>query len=179
MCNLPGGETLQIIAKRYEGGAGSNALAALRPGDGLVLEGPFGACTLTARPGRKIFIAGGTGISPILSLIRQAAHEAIDFEAPVDVLYCARRPIDLAAGDDLAEAVAGVKGARYRPYVEQNADDRKLAAGRATDAVDALDFVAQETDVYVAGPPVMVNAVKELLKQRGVPITRIHYDSFG
>lgn len=179
MCNLPDGETLQFISKRYEGGVGSNALAAMRPGDALVVEGPFGTCTLKPRPGRKIFIAGGTGISPILSLIRQAASEAVDFEAPVDVLYCVRRPADLAAGDDLAEAVAGIKGACYRPFVEDNAEDQSIPAGRATDAVGALDFDPQDTEFYVAGPPVMVNAVKALLKEAGVPITRIYYDSFG
>lgn len=179
MCNLPDGETLQIISKRYPGGAGSNALAVLRPGDRLVLEAPFGTCTLRTRPGRKIFVAGGTGISPMLSLIRQAAREAIDFAAAVDILYCARQPDDLAAGDELAEAARGIAGACYRPCVEEDGGRAGYLLGRATDAIATLDFDPLQTDFYVAGPPVMVNAVKAYLREAGAPITRIHYDSFG
>lgn len=179
MCNLGDGETLQVISKRYPGGAGSNALAAMRPGERLVLEAPFGTCTLRKRPGRKIFIAGGTGISPILSLTRQAAAEAFDFGAPVDIIYCARRPVDLAAGDELAAAARAISGAHYCPCIEEGVPDETFVIGRATDAMARLDFDPQQTEFYVAGPPVMVNAVKAQLKETGVPITRIHYDSFG
>ena len=179
MCNLPDGETLQVISKRYPGGAGSNALAELRPGDRLTLEAPFGTCTLKPRPGRKIFIAGGTGISPILSLVRQAARDKIDFAAPVDVVYCARRAVDLAAGDELEEAVARVPGAIYIPCVEEETSMPGHAIGRALDVLTSLFYDPAATEFYVAGPPIMVNAVKSHLKEAGVAITRIHYDSFG
>lgn len=179
MCNLPGGKTLQVISKRYPGGAGSNALAAMKPGDALTLEAPFGTCTLNPRAGRKIFIAGGTGISPILALILQVARDGAGFGAPLDVIYCARQPADLAASAELASAVAQIPGARYRPYVEDNEGTQSLAIGRATDAIMATDFTPDEVEFYVAGPPVMVNAVKVQLKEAGVPITRIRYDSFG
>lgn len=179
MCNLPDGKTLQVISKRYPGGAGSNALAAMRPGDALTLEVPFGTCTLNPSAGRKIFIAGGTGISPILALVRQVARDGTDFGAPLDVIYCARQPADLAASGELATAVAQIPGARYRPYVEDNMGSGTLATGRATDAVLATDFTPDAAEFYVAGPPVMVHAVKVKLKEAGVPMTRIRYDSFG
>jgi toluene monooxygenase electron transfer component len=177
MCNLPGERTLQFISKRYAGGAGSTALAALTPGDTIKLEAPFGTCTLSARQGRKLFVAGGTGISPILSLVRQAGRDGMDFAAPVDVIYCARRPEDLAAGGELAEATAAIPGAVYRPHVEEPAPG--LSTGRATDAIAATAYDPQATEFFVAGPPVMVAAVKAQLKEAGVPITRVHYDSFG
>lgn len=179
MSNLPDGRVLQVISKRYPGGEGSNALAGLAPGAVLTLEAPFGSCTLKARPGRKVFVAGGTGISPILSLVSQAARDGVDFAAPVDVIYCARTPADLAAGGELAAVTARVAGARYRPVVDDNGGDAAFALGRATDALAATDWMPEETEFYVAGPPIMVNAVKAQLKEAGVPITRIHYDSFG
>ncbi|MCD2178695.1 2Fe-2S iron-sulfur cluster-binding protein [Rhizobium sp. C1] len=179
MCNLPDGETLQVISKRYPGGAGSNALAVLQPGDRLTLESPFGTCTLKPRPGRKIFIAGGTGISPILSLVRQAARDSVDFAAPVDIVYCARRVADLAASDELAEAAAAIAGATYTPCVEEETSQPDHATGRALDVLASLAYDPAATEFYVAGPPVMVNAVKSHLKEAGVAITRIHYDSFG
>lgn len=179
MSNLPDGETLQVISRRYPGGVGSNALAAMQPGQSLTIEAPFGTCTLQLRPGRKIFVAGGTGISPILALVSQAARDGVDFAAPVDVIYCARTPADLAAQDELAAAAARIAGARYRAFVDDNGSDATIHLGRATEAVAATDWHPEETEFYVAGPPVMVNAVKAQLKEAGVPITRIHYDSFG
>jgi toluene monooxygenase electron transfer component len=179
MCNLPDGTHLQIISKRYAGGAGSTALAAMTSGESLTIEAPFGACTLKPRPGRKIFVAGGTGISPILALARQAAQEGVDFGAPVDVIYCARRAADLAAGDELAAAVGQIPGARYHPVLEEDPEGRAALTGRAPEAIAAMDFDPAAVEFYVAGPPVMVNAVKAQLKEAGVPITRVHYDSFG
>ncbi len=178
MANLPDGQVLQVISKRYAGGAGSNALARLLPGDRMVIESPFGACTLKARPGRKVFVAGGTGISPILSLVAQAARDGLDFGAPVDVIYCARTPADLAAGEELAATVRRVPAARYRPFVEAGGTGVH-GIGRAPEALMTLDCDPAETEFYVAGPPVMVAAVKAQLKEAGVPITRINYDSFG
>ena len=165
--------------KCYPGGVGSNALVAMTPGETLTLEAPFGTCTLNLSPGRKVFVAGGTGISPILALIRQVARDGLDFGAPVDVIYCARQPADLAASAELAAAVAQIPGARYRPYVEDIAGDETLSVGRATDAIAATDFLTDAVEFYVAGPPVMVNAVKSQLKEAGVSLTRIRYDSFG
>lgn len=179
MCNLPDGKTLQMISKHYAGGAGSGAFAAMRPGEKIRIEAPFGACTLSKDQGRKVFIAGGTGISPILSLVRQAAAERIDFGAPTDVVYCARRPEDLAAGEELSEATALLFGARYLPTVEYASKDWKGGVGRATDALSQIAFKPDAVEIYVAGPPVMVNAVKTQVWEAGVPITRVHFDSFG
>ena len=179
MCNLPDGETLQIISKRYEGGAGSNALAALEPGAKVTIESPFGSCTLRRKPGRTVFVAGGTGISPILALVREAAREGLDFAAPVDVIYGAQSPADLAAGEELEQATGAISGATYRPVVEAPDAGWAGATGRAPDVIAALDFDPADTRFYVAGPPVMVNAVKAQLKEIGVPITRVHHDSFG
>lgn len=179
MSNLPDGRILQIISKRYHNGPGSNALAQLALGHVLTLESPFGTCTLKSRPGRKIFVAGGTGISPILSIVSQVARDGVDFAAPVDVIYCARSPADLAAGDELADVVARIPGAVYRQFVDDNGGDLAFPVGRATDAITGSDWKPDETEFYVAGPPIMVNAVKAQLKEAGVPITRINYDSFG
>lgn len=179
MCNLPDGETLQIISKRYEGGAGSNALAALEPGAKVTIESPFGVCTLKNKPGRTVFVAGGTGISPILALVRQAARDGVNFAAPVDVIYGARGPVDLAAGDELELAIRAIAGATYRPVVEVPEAGWSEATGRAPDVISTLEFDPADTTFYVAGPPVMVNAVKAHLKEIGVPITKVHYDSFG
>ncbi|MGJ5177551.1 2Fe-2S iron-sulfur cluster-binding protein [Bradyrhizobium oligotrophicum] len=179
MCNLPGSNVLQFIARRYDGGKGSNALAALTPGARITIEAPFGACTLRRQPGRKVFVAGGTGIAPILAMMREAADARLDFGPPADVIYGARTPADLAAGDMLQAAIARVPQARYRPVVENAPSGWPHAAGFVTDAIKATVPDPAAAEFYVAGPPVMVNAVKSLLRSADVPITQVHYDSFG
>ncbi|NPV23414.1 2Fe-2S iron-sulfur cluster-binding protein [Bradyrhizobium aeschynomenes] len=179
MSNLPGSRLLQFIAKRYDGGRGSNALAALAPGARLTIEAPFGACTLRREPGRKVFVAGGTGVAPILAMLREAAAARLDFEAPVDVLYGARTPADLAAGDMLAAAVARIPYARHLPVVEIAPESWPHASGFVTAAITSTIAEPAAAEFYVAGPPVMVNAVKALLRSADVPITQVHYDSFG
>ncbi|WP_315718946.1 MULTISPECIES: 2Fe-2S iron-sulfur cluster binding domain-containing protein [unclassified Bradyrhizobium] len=179
MSNLPGSRLLQFIAKRYDGGRGSNALAALAPGARLTIEAPFGACTLRREPGPKVFVAGGTGVAPILAMLREAAAARLDFEAPVDVLYGARTPADLAAGDMLAAAVARIPQARYLPVAEIAPAGWPHASGFVTAAITSTIAEPAAAEFYVAGPPVMVNAVKSLLRSADVPITQVHYDSFG
>ena len=179
MCNLPEGRLLQFIAKRYQGGGGSNALARMQPGQSLKIEAPFGACTLSRRPGRKVFVAGGTGISPILSMVCQAAEEGFDFEAPAHVIYGARSPAELAGGDLLEQAVRRIPNAQYLPIVEVAPVGWRHATGFVTDAVVATVPELSAAEYYVAGPPMMVNAVKALLGCAEVPITQVHYDSFG
>ncbi|WP_316202549.1 MULTISPECIES: 2Fe-2S iron-sulfur cluster binding domain-containing protein [unclassified Bradyrhizobium] len=179
MCNLPGSTVLQFIAKRYDGGTGSNALAALAPGTRITIEAPFGVCTLRRQPGRKVFVAGGTGIAPVLAMLREAAAAHLDFGSPVEVIYGARTPADLAADDMLAAAITQTPRARYLPVVEHAPSGWPHAAGFVTDVIKAAIPDPAAAEFYVAGPPVMVNAVRSLLRAVDVPITQVHYDSFG
>ena len=179
MCNLPGGNVLQLIAKRYGSGVGSNALARLRPGERITVEAPFGVCTLQRKPGRKVFVAGGTGISPILAMVRQAAEERLNFQAPVHVIYGARSPADLAAADLLQDAAGRVPHARYLPVVEEAPAGWPHAKGFVTDALAATVEDLNAAEFYAAGPPAMVKAVKALLWRADVPVTQVYYDSFG
>ncbi|UFZ08155.1 2Fe-2S iron-sulfur cluster binding domain-containing protein [Bradyrhizobium ontarionense] len=179
MCNLPGSNVLQFIAKRYDDGKGSNVLAGLSPGARITIELPFGTCTLRRKPGRKVFVAGGTGVAPILAMMREAAEAQLDFGSPVDVIYGARTPADLAADDMLEAAIARVPQARYLAVVENAPSGWPHAAGFVTDAIRTTIADPTAAEFYVAGPPVMVGAVKSLLRSADVPITQVHYDAFG
>jgi toluene monooxygenase electron transfer component len=136
-------------------------------------------CTLERRPGRKVFVAGGTGISPILAMVRQAAEEGMNFEAPVHVIYGARTAFDLAAGDQLELATRRIPDARYLPVVENAPAEWPHMTGFVTDAIAATVPDLRAAAFYVAGPPVMVSAVRAQLARADVPITQVHYDSFG
>jgi toluene monooxygenase electron transfer component len=63
--------------------------------------------------------------------------------------------------------------------VEQAPEGWAHATGFVTDAIAATIDAPAGAEFYVAGPPAMVNAVKALLRRAEVPITQVHYDSFG
>jgi toluene monooxygenase electron transfer component len=112
-------------------------------------------------------------------MVRQAAEERLNFEAPAHVIYGARSPADLAAGDILEQAAKRIPQAQYLPVVEDAPDGWPHAKGFVTDAIAATIHDPETAEFYVAGPPAMVNAVKALLRRADVPITQVHYDSFG
>jgi NAD(P)H-flavin reductase len=68
----PGDEYLEILVKEVDGGYVSTRLGALKPGDGVAVDGPFGFFTIDEdwRDHRYVFVATGTGISPFHDFVR-------------------------------------------------------------------------------------------------------------
>jgi len=71
MSHLAGSRVVEFIAKRYAGGPGSERLFALPIGSQIPVELPYGDMWLREGVRPVVLIAGGTGISPILALLRQ------------------------------------------------------------------------------------------------------------
>lgn len=84
-----------VVATRMRDSAFKRALGKLPVGAGITIEGPSGSLTLhqdRARP--AVFIAGGIGITPFMSILRQAAHDHL--AQRLVLLYSNRRPEDAA-----------------------------------------------------------------------------------
>ncbi|WP_218917964.1 2Fe-2S iron-sulfur cluster binding domain-containing protein [Kyrpidia tusciae] len=180
MANLPGTREMELIARRYPNGPGSQTLFALSPGAELTLELPYGAAYLreTSRP--LVFVAGGTGIAPILGLTREWTSRGDRRGNGLMIFYGARTPGDLVCLDELRELTRSFSQAQVIPAVNEGDAGWEGEVGLVTDAlVRRLKEPWDEHEFYMAGPPVMVQAVLALLEERGVPITRVHYDSFG
>jgi toluene monooxygenase electron transfer component len=180
MANLPGTREVEFIARRYPQGVGSQKLFELSPGMELTLELPYGATYLreTSRP--LVFIAGGTGIAPILAMIRQLVSNGKREGSGCTVFYGARTPGDLVCLDELQQLVGSLSQAKVIPVVNEGAAEWNMEVGFVTDAlIRRLEEPWEKYEFYIAGPPVMVQAVLRLLEERGVPITQVHYDSFG
>lgn len=177
MAGPAGSDTVEFIAKRYPGGAGSGALFALEPGAQVLLELPYGDMWL--RPGVRdvVLTAGGTGLSPILALLCQLA--AAGDTRRIHVFYGANTSEELVCWEEVQALVAGLPHARLHGALATPTDAWSGTTGLVTDALGPrLDELAA-ADHYLAGPPVMVDAVLALLRAAGTPIDRLHYDRFG
>jgi propane monooxygenase reductase component len=172
MANLPGDGTLEFMIKLYPGGRFSGLLqeGTIKPGDELEVTGPYGVFTLRASSPRKLlFIGGGAGMAPILSLLRSHAGERA-----ATYYYGARTELDLFHLDELSQLPC-----TFVPALSEDSNGWSGESGLITDVVDRLEEEdISEVDAYVCGPPPMVEAAIALLERRGVPEAHIYFDKF-
>jgi propane monooxygenase reductase subunit len=175
MANTAPGE-LEFMIKLYPGGRFSTMLAdgSIKPGDELDVTGPYGVFTLreSARP--LVFIGGGAGMAPILSLLRSMAELAVERQAIY--YYGAREEHDLFHLDELRELADSLPNFRFVPALSDA--DWEGETGLITDVVDRCEPDLSEVDAYLCGPPPMVDAAMELLLRRGAEEAHIHFDKF-
>ncbi|GAA1205801.1 NADH:ubiquinone reductase (Na(+)-transporting) subunit F [Prauserella alba] len=171
--------TLEFVIKVYPGGLFSEYLdTKVQPGDRLEITGPFGVFTLRDAPAAPLlFVGGGAGMAPILSLLRSMAERGID--RPATFYYGARTERDLCFEDELRELETRLPRFRYVPALSDSAGGEWTgAAGLITDVVRTAEADLSGVDAYVCGPPPMVEAAVELLPALGVDEKRVFYDKF-
>jgi propane monooxygenase reductase component len=170
---------LEFIIKVYPDGQFSSFLAkTLAEGDRLDLTGPFGVFTLREGDNDLVFVGGGAGMAPILSLLRTMAERGIQRKATF--FYGARTQQDLCFEAELRELEQKLPNFRYLPALSEPADDGEWdgETGMITDVVKRHASDLTGVHAYVCGPPPMVEAALPLLSQLGVEEKRIYYDKF-
>ena len=171
---------LEFIIKVYPDGLFSHFLdSGLNVGDRLDVTGPFGVFTL--REGYEtdlVFVGGGAGLAPILSLLRSMTERGIQRRATF--YYGARGRRDLCFEAELRELAEKLPGFRYVPALsEPGAEDSwDGEVGFVTDVVKRYESDLKNAHAYVCGPPPMVEAAMPMLTGLGVPDKRIYYDKF-
>jgi propane monooxygenase reductase subunit len=184
MANRPGdGQRLQFIIKKYPEGAFSSQLdGGLAVGDRLTVRGPYGTCFRREdRDGPMLLIGGGSGMSPLLSILRD--HAASGETRPVRFIYGARTPADLFHLDLFAELTGSMPDFQFIPALSHAGDDAGWTGetGFVHEVVrrylSTLDDV-ENADAYSCGPPPMIDAVLPVLQIAGVESDRIYFDKF-
>jgi propane monooxygenase reductase subunit len=117
-------------------------------------------------------------MAPILALLRSMATNGNG--RPAVYYYGARGRNDLFHLDELAELEQRLANFRFVPALSECGDEEEWSGERGliTDVVMRLEEEVGEMDVYLCGPPPMVDAAIGLLVQNGVPESRVYYDKF-
>jgi propane monooxygenase reductase component len=181
MANTSSRETglLEFVIKVYPDGLFSEFLAEkLAEGDRLDLTGPFGVFTLREGENDLVFVGGGAGMAPILSLLRTLAERNIQRKATF--FYGARTKQDLCFEAELRELEEKLPDFRYIPALSEPVPGEEWdgETGFVTDVVKRHASDLTGAHAYVCGPPPMVEAALPLLAQLGVEEKRIYYDKF-
>lgn len=169
IASSPGDEYLELCVARGE--LFSKHVQDLPPGAKVYVDGPFGMFWL--RPAKEyLFVAGGTGIAPF----RPMVHEALGMGAGVTLLYSMKSPSDFLYRTEL-EGLRE-KGLQLVPTVTSGLDFPAWTGRRGR--VQALlgDVWKKGVDVYVCGPPAMVEGVVEELHRRGQPKEHVFVDKW-
>jgi propane monooxygenase reductase subunit len=181
MANTSARETgqLEFVIKVYPDGLFSHFLdTQLAIGDRLDISGPYGMFTLREGEDDLIFVGGGAGMAPILSLLRSMAERGISRKATY--YYGARGRRDLCFEEELRGLEQSLDNFRYVPALSEPADGDEWVGevGLITDVVKRHESELGKAHAYVCGPPPMVEAALPLLEILGVPEKRIYYDKF-
>lgn len=169
--------TLSFLLKRIPGGAFSGRLDTLTVGASVTVRGPFGSSYLRAGERPVLMCAIGSGLSPVLSMLRDAAERG-DTRA-YTVFYGAKRPGDLPYREEFATLGARLN-LRYVPTLDGlQADDAWTGAvGTVTQAIQREIDNAQPFDAYLCGAPPMCDTVGRLLLAKGLPEHQLFFDRF-
>lgn len=165
------GEDLQITVKRDRDGVVSNWLNdAASPGDQLPALPPQGRFVLHDSDRELIAFAGGSGITPVFSLL----HTALASSKRTARLFYANRSREAVIFD---EALASLKTRHADRFVLHHHLD--VDSGFVTQAdIEAFVQDTGDADVYICGPNEFMEIVRSALSAAGVPADRLHVEHF-
>jgi ferredoxin-NADP reductase len=169
---------LEFLLKQEPGGGWGPHLSGLRRGSTMAVEGPVGSFVFPPRVDERhvLFVAGGTGIAPLRSMILHAL--ATRQRRGLHLLYSARTPHDFAYATEL------------RRYAREGLLELSLTAtrevpphwrgghGRITRERLAKLLATRETLCFVCGPATLVEAVPRMLLELGVEKDRIRVEEW-
>lgn len=173
----PGDLRAAFLIRDLPGGAMSGWLAErAAPGDELRFVGPSGSFFLRPVERPVVMLAGGTGLAPLLSMLEVLAERGTD--QPVHLIYGVTRDGDLAALDRVAALAARLPTFTWATCVADPASVHPLK-GYVTHHLTDAHLNAGDCDIYLCGPPPMVEAVRLFLRDAGVTPAHFHYEKFS
>jgi ferredoxin-NAD(P)+ reductase (naphthalene dioxygenase ferredoxin-specific) len=178
MASLCTDEELVFHIRRVpDGRVSSYVFDELKPGDSVRVSGPLGTAYLrNQHQGPMLCVAGGTGLAPILSIVRGAIDAGMD--NPIYLYFGVRSPDDIYGLDELKLLQSSNTNLKLQVVVTTDEHDSGLRTGLVTEAIaqDLADFSGWRA--YVCGAPPMVEATAALIKQRGIEPQHVYADAF-
>ena len=168
-----------VVTKVPEGLATTFIHEVLREGDEASFNGPYGEFYLRESDREIFFVATGSGLAPIMSMLCQMADERIPRKATV--IFGARHKKDLFYVEEMEALKTRIPQLEIiltlsRP---QEDEDWEGERGRVTQILERITQNGENKEAYLCGNPAMVESCEELLKKKGIPQERVFFDKFG
>ncbi|EGX94368.1 nitrate reductase [Cordyceps militaris CM01] len=176
-----------LLIKSYPQGNISKMMASLIVGQTIRVRGPKGAFVYTPNMVRHFgMVAGGTGITPMLQIIRAIARgrEAGD-RTEVDLLFANVTPQDILLKEDLDALVAEDKGIRVHYVLDNPPEGWTGSVGYVTADMISKFFPkpADDVKILLCGPPPMISGLKKATESLGFkkarPVSKLEDQVFA
>jgi anthranilate 1,2-dioxygenase reductase subunit len=168
---------LQFLIRLLPDGVMSNYIRErCQVGDEIALEAPLGAFYLrhVARP--LILVAGGTGLSALLGMLDELAERGC--EQPVHLYYGVRDAADLCEQARIQAYEQRLPGFRYTEVVSDPSPHWTGKRGYIAEHFDVAELSDAQVDMYVCGPPPMVESIKTWLQAQALDSVQLYYEKF-
>jgi predicted ferric reductase len=175
-------ETGVLRSTIKESGDFTASIGKTKPGDTAVVHGPFGRFSYALHPDESelVFIAGGIGITPLISMLRHIRDTHAD--RTVMLLFANTSERDIVFRDELAAMERdGVAGLKVVHVLSKPSDEWKGESGRL-DADKINRFAGPELArraFYLCAPPGLLDQTIQTLRKAEVPAARIHFERFS
>jgi len=179
MCSTPRElPRMEFLVRIIPGGVMSEYLRQARPGERLQVEGPLGAFILHPGKGLHVFVAGGTGLAPILAMIDEIRRASgpkpkllLSFGCASDANFFYRDEIELRQW--------WIPQLEVRLSADRVEDSNSgLLQGTPVDAIGAEPITDLNASAYLCGPPPMIEAARRRLAELGMSPERIYAERF-
>lgn len=170
---------LEFLIRLQPGGRFSTWLRdKARPGESLIVHGPQGAFGLSENGLRpRWFVAGGTGLAPMLSMLRRMAE--FQEPHPARLYFGVNRSEELFCREELEALRAELPQLQVTTCVWKANGDWQGFHGTPVDAL-ASDLAGTDVlpDIYLCGPPALIDAAEAAARSRGVPAEQVLSERF-
>jgi len=167
-----------VITKVAQGAVTTYVHDYLKEREELQLTGPYGKFYLRDSDRDILFIATGSGMAPIKSMLHQVEHQQL--RKNIQFFFGARTRKDLYYQEELEAWVKTLPKFNYVPTLSRPTEEDQWQGekGRVTHLIEKYVPEGASIDVYICGSPAMVDSCVEILQKKRIPEDRIFFDKF-
>lgn len=168
---------VSFLIRNVPGGLMSSFLTGLaKTGDSMTLAGPLGSFYLREIQRPLLLLAGGTGLAPFTAMLEKIAEEGS--KHPVHLIYGVTNDFDLVELDRLKAFVVRIPNFTFSACVA-NPESLYPLKGYVTQHIEPRHLNEGDVDVYLCGPPPMVEAVSHYIREQGITPANFYYEKFA
>jgi naphthalene 1,2-dioxygenase ferredoxin reductase component len=178
MAGLTGDGLFEFHVRLVPGGRVTGFIARdLKVGDAVKVSGPLGSAYLRRKhDGPMLCVAGGTGLAPILSILRGAVAQGMT--NPIHLYFGVRSPRDIYGMSWLEQLKREHPALTIHVVVTSGGDPAIHRCGLVTDAIEHDHGDLNGFRAYLCGSPPMVEAATLAVRRRGISAEHIYADAF-
>ena len=168
---------VSFLIRNVPGGLMSSFLTGIaKAGDSMTLAGPLGSFYLRQIQRPLLLLAGGTGLAPFTAMLEKIAEQGSAY--PVHLIYGVSNDFDLVELDRLHALSERIANFSFSACVA-NPQSQHPLKGYVTQHIEPGHLNQGDVDVYLCGPPPMVEAVNLYIREQGITPANFYYEKFA